>query len=219
MSERDKNARELMQARLSRDPHVYLRARPGEGDQTAAVRVVTAKAQTETSARQEQARQQRLEAAANGAEVVVPVDLGVLPAAGVCGELVLQDSLHTTVVFNAVYPGADGPVGAGTAVVRFRLAKASRFGLPNDEALGGHPLYDRGLEYYALGEVLNSSWAVEAERHNRVCFPNSPAWKARRFIFTFHDSTFECLADDLQLELSTRPRRALLAELSAEFEH
>jgi len=33
-----------------------------------------------------------------------------------------------------------------------------KFGGPNDEALGGHPLYERGLGRYGVYEVFNSSW-------------------------------------------------------------
>ena len=217
MTDSDKKRRDLLQARLQRDPFVYRRPRPDDPNQTDAVRVVTRTQQANNHALRAEAVQQRLEAARNtGAEVVVPLDLGVHPDAGVSGEFVLQDSVNTFLTFRAVRPGPDGPIDAGTAIIRFRYIRASRFGLPNDEALGGHPLYERGLDYYAIGEVLNSTWAAEAERQNRVCFPDCPRWDTRHFVFTFHDSSFECLADDLTCELTSKPHSELVAELYAE---
>jgi hypothetical protein len=78
----------------------------------------------------------------------------------------------------------------------------SRFGYPNDEALSGHPLYEQGLSNYSCFEVLDSSWRSRVQAQNLVAFPTSGSIfsSARHFAITFHDTTFECLADDLRWE-------------------
>ena len=81
-------------------------------------------------------------------------------------------------------------------VVRFAAVRSLMFGAPNDEALHGHPLSDRGLEAYAAHRVENSSLVRRLERMNRV----HPLHNAQgfaglaHFIVTFHDSTFECVS-------------------------
>ena len=43
-------------------------------------------------------------------------------------------------------------------------------------------------------------------RLNRYQFPaTTNAYVRRHFLFTFHDDTFECLADDLTLEVVNEP--------------
>jgi hypothetical protein len=80
-------------------------------------------------------------------------------------------------------------------VVHFPLCHAFTFGAPNDEALGGHPLRGRGLQFYSVHRVEGSSWLSLLEQRNSV----HPNHNKRRFldgmthyVFTFHDSTLEC---------------------------
>src|SRR5262249_37824517 len=54
------------------------------------------------------------------------------------------------------------------ALVRFPLCTHFTFGAPNDEALGGHPLWNRGLQFYSVHEVTNSSLIQLLERRNSV---------------------------------------------------
>jgi hypothetical protein len=49
-------------------------------------------------------------------------------------------------------------------VIRFPLCLYFAFGLPNDEALGGHPLGARGLQFYSVHEVIHSSLIESLER-------------------------------------------------------
>jgi len=70
------------------------------------------------------------------------------------------------------------------------------FGPPNDEGLHGHPLAERGLEPYGVFVVSPSSWLRALVRMNAV----HPRHRDEHFdglchfVFTFHDSTFECIA-------------------------
>lgn len=78
----------------------------------------------------------------------------------------------------------------------FYRPRAHYFGPPNDEALQGHPLFARGLRWYGVYEVQDSSWIRLLERRNRGHDKHRPESYAalRHFAFTFHDSTFECIA-------------------------
>jgi hypothetical protein len=88
-------------------------------------------------------------------------------------------------------------------IVEFAACYAQMFGPPNDEAFAGHPLHSRGLEPYGAFEVLESSWVRSLERMNSVHPRHNPSsFAARRhFVFAFHDSTFECVADRLACRL------------------
>jgi hypothetical protein len=83
------------------------------------------------------------------------------------------------------------------ALVRFERSLSFMFGLPNDEAIAGHPLAVRGLAPYGVFEVKSSSWTRTLERMNAVHPHHRPEHYARlkHIIFTFHDNTFECIAE------------------------
>jgi hypothetical protein len=117
---------------------------------------------------------------------------------------------------------ADPLLSEKFAFVRFMNSR-HWFGSPNDEALQGHPLWGRGLGYYGAFRVEQSSLVRRLAlmnsvhpRHNEAVFE-----KYRHYIFTFHDSTFECVTKFLEViavvecqpeERHTRMRRFLTAE-------
>jgi hypothetical protein len=104
-----------------------------------------------------------------------------------------------------------GPELAG--IIEFRFCKALMFGPPNDEAIDGHPLYDRGLASYSAFRVVNSSWLRKLERMNRVHERHDTKLfeKYKHFIFTFHDSVVECIAEGY--EASTVESEVMVAEM------
>jgi hypothetical protein len=140
-------------------------------------------------------------------DYITQLRIGAEPASGVSGAVVVASELSTFLMFNS----ADG------AVVLVELIRAikSQFGYPNDEALGGHPLYQSGLKHYGVFEVENSSWLEQTRKQNAVCFPNADRWgkNLHHFVFTFHDSTFECLAEDLKVRSLGIPKQQVLADL------
>jgi hypothetical protein len=150
-------------------------------------------------------------------ETVVELDIGVVPEAAVSGVVVLQDEYATYLTFNAMSKRADGKRDdSGTAIITFKRCLLTKFGYPNDESRAGHPLYERGLQFYGVFEVLKSSWASAVVAQNRRSFPTTDDhYAGRHFIFTFHDSTFECLANDLVVELSRDPYEQILTRLSS----
>jgi hypothetical protein len=89
------------------------------------------------------------------------------------------------------------------AVVSFARVHAHMFGPPNDEAFGGHPLAARGLTPYGAFEVVNSSWLRVLEKMNSVHPYHRPEHfdAHKHFILSFHDSTFECIAQSFDVVL------------------
>ena len=142
---------------------------------------------------------------------IVELELGVTPEAAVSGAVCLQTENETFLTFNAMRrtarlhsTGKPMMEDAGTVVVEFKRCLVSRFGYPNDEARFGIPQYKQ--ESYGIYEVRNSTWIKDIVRMNRYQFPNTKDnYVAKHYLFTFHDSTFECLADDLILAVVDEP--------------
>lgn len=107
--------------------------------------------------------------------------------------------------------------GRPIALVTFRRYQAYLFGPPNDEAFAGHPLAARGLEPYGAYEVQPSSWIARLERMNVVHPHHRPESfsQLRHFALTFHDSTFECAARSMDLELHQGSIRSLAPRMHA----
>ena len=142
------------------------------------------------------------------------------PEAAVSKPILYQTEEKCFLTFNAVRKGENdnyyGYIERNrfglTAIVEMRKCICTKFGYPNDEALGGHPLRDKGLIAYGIFKVLNSSWLLTLEKQNKINFPNHSQWfySYSHFIFTFHDSTFECICDELHITLSEEPYKKIL---------
>jgi hypothetical protein len=143
-------------------------------------------------------------------DIVVEMKEVPLPSVGAPCPMILsaESFLHLTYFVQRDLEDWDGiPRAVGVdseseecALVKFRRTKAQMFGPPNDEAFDGHPLAGRGLSPYAIFEVKNSSWIRGLERMNRVHHCHKPEHFSgfRHFIFAFHDSTFECVAEEFE---------------------
>jgi hypothetical protein len=134
---------------------------------------------------------------------VVKLDGVPLPETGAPLPMVLADEYGVVLSY---LPHEGQPVDPGSAerfaFVRFRSPLMHVFGPPNDEALEGHPLWRRGLDYYGVFRVDQSSLVRRLALTNRVHLQHS--WslfeKQNHYIFTFHDSTFECVAESIEVE-------------------
>ena len=166
------------------------------------------------------AEAQRSLAAAKGEDYAVPIDIGFVPEAAVSGGVLIQTEYQCFLTFNAmrVLPNRKREE-AGTGIVDCRSCSITKFGYPNDEALRGHPLYKRGLHAYGVFEVRNSTWIKQMTEQNRVAFPNTRDSTRRHFIFSFHDSTFECVAEELVATLSNESYQQLFERLTRERLH
>ena len=110
--------------------------------------------------------------------------------------VVLSSEHRAFVVFDQ--PESDQQSDGCTAV-EFVRCIAVLSGFPNDEALHGHRLWGKGLGFYQVHEVLDSSWLAQVrdvERHHHRA-PAMPMNEVRHYVLTFHDSTVEALAHDL----------------------
>jgi hypothetical protein len=105
--------------------------------------------------------------------------------------------------------------GLSIAIVKFLFYRSYMFGPPNDEAFTGHPLASRGLGPYAVSEVEQSSWIRQLERMNAVHPNHRPELFAsyRHFVFTFHDSTFEVVADGFEVQLMSGSMRSAVSKM------
>jgi hypothetical protein len=101
------------------------------------------------------------------------------------------------------------------AVAEFPLCHQFIFGHPNDEVLQSHPLMKKGLEYYSVHRIENSSRLLALEKSNSVHHRhNAESYlkNKRHYIFTFHDSTLECVVSEDQR------RKAIVTEFEDEEE-
>jgi hypothetical protein len=96
------------------------------------------------------------------------------------------------------------PPGSGDliGVVHFGGLLALQWGPPNDETLSAHPLARCGLESYRSYLVERSSWLRAIVRANAVHpLHNSDHFQfLNHYVFTFHDSSFECIAKSVRAE-------------------
>ena len=108
---------------------------------------------------------------------------------------------------------ADSP--GYVALVEFAMPCAHMFGPPNDETITSHPLAERGLRPYGVFEVLNSSWVRQLARMNKIHRHHSPSRfeDLRHYIFSFHDSTFECIAKSVAVNLREGSLRDVMFEM------
>lgn len=92
------------------------------------------------------------------------------------------------------------PTKAPLGIVRFDRVHMVLFGPPNDEAIAGHPLSGRGLYPYGIFRVDRSSLVRRLERMNAIhrCHDPERFEALIHYIFTFHDSTFECVAESFE---------------------
>jgi hypothetical protein len=88
-------------------------------------------------------------------------------------------------------------------------------GTPNDEVFRAHPLTGKGLQGYCPLQVKNSLWIKELEAINSIHNGYRPeSWRNfNHYIFGFHDSTFECVAESFIVEVRTATIAELLAEI------
>ncbi len=155
---------------------------------------------------------ERALAAGQGVPYAEPVDFPVRWSRGAPLPHLLASDSRCYLLFHVeeIDPDWDGTtcrvVGPGSqvevAIVEFELCMAATLGMPNDEALHGHPLWGRGLAAYGAYRVRNSAWIAEQSAINAVHPHDSPAlWSGlAHFILGFHDTTFECVAASFRVQ-------------------
>ncbi|MEZ5977698.1 MAG: hypothetical protein R3F34_05710 [Planctomycetota bacterium] len=147
-------------------------------------------------------------------DVVVSSDALPAPDFGAPLPHVVADGYRTCVVYvehvpdpswDGTYARVVGPDSEdeNLVVATFEGCLSVLFGMPNDEALAGHPLATRGLCPCGVFEIRESSWIRELDNRNAVHSRHRRGlWCTtfRHFVVTFHDSTFECVARTVAFE-------------------
>lgn len=90
----------------------------------------------------------------------------------------------------------------GVVVLKFKVYLKYSFGIPSNETLQGHPYYQLGMRSYAFYEVKNSN-LIEDIDHIQKIHPYYDPLKLKdykHYLLTFHDSMFECVAKDFEVE-------------------
>jgi hypothetical protein len=158
---------------------------------------------------------QRELAAAKGEQYAVPLDVDFRPETAASEPVLLQTERQTFLTFSALQKFSDGKYHeAGHAVIEFEKCNLRKFGYPYNEALPSHPLYEKGLHAYGIYRVINSEWIKQITEQNRVSLPGTPESTANHFIFTFRNSTFECIAAGFKATVSSDPYEKIFAEIT-----
>lgn len=103
-------------------------------------------------------------------------------------------SRHKPVMVNEGFKGT-------VVIVDFRLPVAYLSVPLSNETLEAHPLARRGLVSYGVFLVESSSWIrrlIAAQYVHSRPFPGAYE-KSKHYIFTFHDSVFEAVADGVSV--------------------
>ena len=170
---------------------------------------------------------EREHAAAKGEEHAVPLDFPVRWDTGAPLPHVIQNDYKTFLTFYIREPDPDWDgsyvtvrnPGDGSveslALVEFFRCSSAKLGSPNDEVFEGHPLSGKGLDGYTAQRIVNSKWLAELEAINRVhrCYDPALRRKLNHYVFWFHDTTFECVAESFRVEVFRESMADLLARV------
>jgi hypothetical protein len=156
-------------------------------------------------------------AAAKGEEYAVPIDFPVQWCSGAPLPHLIQNDSKTFLVFLLRLPVDDYSSGnPEVAIAEVVHCSCTKMGTPNDEVWAGHPLSGKGYEGHGAQEVKNSKWIKELEAILSVHWNYQPGWserlQLRHYIFPFHDSIFECVAQSFKVEVFDGSLSDALAE-------
>ena len=101
------------------------------------------------------------------------------------------------------------------ALVSFHGVHATRWGPVIDEHLSAHEFGRVGPGFYSPYQYSNSEWLDQAI--GAAVVASSPWFLGTlyHFVFPFHESTFECLAASIRVEVSSAPPARIREELVA----
>jgi len=148
---------------------------------------------------------------ASGNEVVHEISSAPEPAPDVPSPVVYATDYHLVLAYNlsgfalAKFRGDPSvswldPDGE-FVFIKFVRPYVHYMGAPNEEAVEGHPLYSKGIGDASIFRVENSSWIESLEQMNRVHERHDPTkfQTMKHFVFRFHDSTFEAVANEFEV--------------------
>jgi hypothetical protein len=186
--------------------------------------------QARLAAWEQQLQAERDLAAARGEPYATVIDIGPPWDAGAPLPHLISNGSRVFAVCRASQPDPDwdgtyvqvvssaDPQSSLFVVIEMWGCAETRFGGPNDEAMGGHPLYGKGLAGYEAHEVVNSAWIEEAIAINSVHPDHSdvPFRQLHHYALLFHDEMLEVLARGIQARYVTGTTRMILGDLCDE---
>ena len=159
-------------------------------------------------------------AAAKGEQHAVPIDFPLRWNAGAPLPHLIQNDLRVYLTFflrdaSPKSMDSDSSRKQTLGIVEFKRCMATRMGTPNDEVFHGHPLSGKGLEAYKAQQVINSEWIKSLQAINGVHNDYNPDFwrRLQHYVFWFHDSSFECVAESFDVWTSENSIRKQLAIL------
>jgi hypothetical protein len=148
---------------------------------------------------------ERVLAASRGDTYAEAIDIGAYWQAGAILPHIVSDGRRCVLVCLSADQSdrTDGADGANLIVLTFEGCESIRFGMPNVDVLGGHPLAGRGLDSYTIHIVRNSRWVEEMRLINSIHRDHTDDHFARlrHFLLTFDDETLEAAAQTVNVEL------------------
>lgn len=117
---------------------------------------------------------------------------------------VLSSGNRTFLIYYIDEPEKDWDETTNTLVlVEFERANSHRFGIVNDEAADGHPLYEKGLNVHAAHIVEDSTWIKELKQMHMVHprFSESHWTNYKHYLLFFKDEIFEIIAHNHKIEI------------------
>ncbi|WP_075617974.1 hypothetical protein [Paenisporosarcina indica] len=141
---------------------------------------------------------------------VVPLNSIPQSSVGSPNPIVLSDKTTTVVAYDLE---EDEIENNDIAIITFKSCRSIMFGPPGDEIFEAHPLSSRGLERYSTFIIEDSSWLRILIKMNSVHprHKESHFEDLRHFILSFHDSTFECIAEDFEVETINRDSNDIIS--------
>jgi len=176
------------------------------------------------AAHEEVLKLERALAQSKGEPYAVPCDFPVKWCTGAPLPFLLCNDYRTFLTFYVNQPDPDwdgtyvnviNPASAEPmplCLVTFHRCLSAKLGHPNDEVQHGHSLWEHGLDSYRAQIVKNSPWIAEVAKINSVHHYDDPdRWALlNHYVFWFHDTTFECLANSYEYEVTNESMTELL---------
>jgi hypothetical protein len=117
------------------------------------------------------------------------------PSGGAPMPLVMADDDRLLVAYFVDAPWPPNPADETIAILQFVRPLVHIFGQPEHNNYDLHPLHNRGLSDHFYCEVKHSSWI----RALRPLLNNDALEEWKHFVFLFHDSSLECVAQGFKV--------------------
>jgi hypothetical protein len=143
------------------------------------------------------------------------LNLGFAPDAGAAGAVLVPSEWGVYATFRAMASDDDGvQYVVGTAVVQLVGCAARIFSYSTDMGDDGRPYSFFDLKAGGIYEIVDSTWLLKVEEETFGRAAGKKQFKLlRHYVFTFRDTTFQCIAEGLKPKVSTEPLGDILADL------